>query len=72
MTDDAPAARDALLPPFWKRMVINLFWIGLAGMVLQVNLIVFASRWWFADLFTQFRLQAVLPGFLLLVTAIVC
>ena len=51
-------------------MVINLFWVGLAGMVLQVVLIAFASRWWFADLFTHFRVQAVLLGLLLLVTAI--
>lgn len=69
MNEDAPAAQDTSLPLFWKRMVINLFWIGLAGLVVQVVLIGFASRWWFADLFTHFRVQAVLLGLLLLLTA---
>lgn len=71
MNDNTPLAhKEARLPPFWKRMVINLFWLGLVAMLVQVILIVFASRWWFADLFTHFRPQALLLGLLLLVTAV--
>lgn len=71
MNDDAQDSQQAAaLPPFWKRMVINLFWLGLVAMLVQVVLIAFASRWWLADLFTHFRMQALLLGLLLLVTSV--
>lgn len=69
--DDAqPVHRDTSLSRDWKRMFANLFWVGLAGMILQAVLIGLASGWWFADLFTHFRVQGVLLGLVLLVMAI--
>ncbi len=50
--------------------MITLYWLGLVGLSAAVILSFFARSWWFADLFTHFRVQGFLVGLLLLSIAV--
>ncbi|MDC0261774.1 endonuclease/exonuclease/phosphatase family protein [Planctomycetaceae bacterium] len=54
----------------WKNIMIALYWLGLMGLSAAVILSFFARNWWFADLFTHFRVQGFLLGLLLLSIAV--
>ena len=54
------------LEPFGKRIMLTLFWLGTVGLSSAFVLAMFARFWWFADLFTHFRVQGFVLGLLLL------
>lgn len=58
------------LEPFWKRIMLSLFWLGTISLTTAFVLAMFARSWWFADLFTHFRVQGFFLGFLLLSIAV--
>jgi len=68
-----PAETDDILEPpefqansSLKNILLGLFWCATLGLTIAVLLAMFARRWWFADLFTHFRLQGFIAGVILL------
>lgn len=58
------------LNPFWIRIIRSLFWLGTVGLTIAFLVAMLARSWWFADLFTHFRVQGFLLGFILLSIAV--
>jgi len=54
----------------WKNITLTLYWLGLVGLCFAVTLSFLARHWWFADLFTHFRVQGFLAGLILLSMAV--